>query len=71
MKIRALEIYDSFHPERLLEVNFVVWSGRDFYYDFKKGEKIFTETGRTFRASYGSLAEILAGKDIKGKKEKK
>ncbi len=33
-KVRALEIYDSFHPKRLLEVKFVVDKGKGLFMMF-------------------------------------
>ena len=68
--IRAIEVYDTFNPRRLLEVKFVLCNGLDGRYvagyDMKKeeideGRTIHgvTETGRTFRSSYASMREYF------------
>lgn len=58
--IRALEVHDSFNPERVLEVRFVLPSSQDgWHYDGLDRNSGFTRTGRTFRSSYLSLRQIL------------
>lgn len=67
--IRAIEVYDTFNPKRLLEVKFVLCNSLDGRYvagydmnkeEIGEGRTIygFTATGRTFRSSYKSLREV-------------
>ena len=58
--IRALEVRDSFDPERLLEVKFVLcYSQEGWHYDGADRNSGFTNIDRTFRSSYFSLRQLL------------
>ncbi|MEK6910209.1 MAG: hypothetical protein AABW82_00365 [Nanoarchaeota archaeon] len=69
--IRVIEVYDTFEPDRLLEVKFVPCdylngeyiAGYDEKRKIKDGRKVFgfTLTGKTFRSSYGSMREHFEG----------
>lgn len=69
-KVRALEIYDTFYPKRLLEVRFVVDKGNGEFYDSINRENGYSKTGRTFRSSYASLRQFYMPSE-KGVKEDK
>ena len=56
--VKALEIYDTFYPERLLEVRFVVDKEDGIFYDSVSRENGYSKTGRTFRSSYFSLMQF-------------
>ncbi|MEK6889876.1 MAG: hypothetical protein AABX35_01680 [Nanoarchaeota archaeon] len=54
--IRVIEVYDTFEPNRLLELKFGLCNGMNgLYYDGKTGSLGSTQTGRTYRCSYGSI----------------
>ncbi len=72
--IRALEVYDSFDPDRLLEVKFVLSSGEENRHldcnvsdhevkpsngKFEpRAKEGYAPTGRTFRSRYYSLRQL-------------
>jgi len=68
-KVRALEVYDSFNPKRLLEVKFVVNKGNGVHYDISNECEGFSMTGRTFRTSYASLMQFYMPQEKNGENE--
>lgn len=62
-KVLALEIYDSFNPDRLLEVRFATKIDDRTHYDWSVHDFGTSYTGRTFRSSYASLREFMMKKD--------
>ena len=58
IKIRILEIRDSFKPKKVLEYRPVFYFGEGVHYDPVTRQFGFSTTGRTFRSSYASLMEL-------------
>ncbi len=71
--IRAIEVYDSFEPKRLLEVRFVYGAKENpsAHVDLNEiGERRFgnTETGKTFRVCYASLRDLIIPEESQSRK---